>query len=147
MKLATRLVGAFIMLITLCSCTVGVQAQPSTEPAVSPRPRLTLTAEQEYTIREILKDVKVAKEKSATESVGDSVPQNVKLYPLPPEVEQKVPQAQSHEFFVEDDDTIILVSPSDRRIADVLKKKSGDRPADIMQFPTTELRREPLRPP
>ena len=70
--------------------------------------------------------MKVAKEKSATETVGDSVPENVKLYPLPLEIEQKVPQAQSHEFFVEDDDTIILVSPSDRRIADVLKKKSSD---------------------
>ena len=126
MKLTTRLVGAFIMLITLCSSTVGVQAQPSTEPTVPPRPRLTLTAEQEYAIREIIKDVKVAKEKSATETVGDSVPENVKLYPLPSEIEQKVPQAQSHEFFVEDDDTIIIVSPSDRRIADVLKKKSGD---------------------
>ena len=126
MKLTTRLVGAFIMLITLCSSSVGVQAQPSTEPAVPPRPRLTLTAEQEYSIREIIKDVKVAKQKSATETVGDSVPENVKLYPLPLEIEQKVPQAQSHEFFVEDDDTIIVVSPSDRRIADVLKKKSSD---------------------
>jgi hypothetical protein len=126
MKLTTRLVGAFITLITLCSSTVGVQAQPSTEPAVPPRPLLTLTAEQEYTIREIIKDVKVVKEKSATETVGDSVPENVKLYPLPLEIERKVPQAQSHEFFVEDDDTIILVSPSDRRIVDVLKKKSTD---------------------
>jgi hypothetical protein len=98
------------------------------EPGVPPRPRLTLTAEQEYTIREIIKDVKVAKEKSATETVGDSVPENVKLYPLPLEIERKVPQAQSHEFFVEDDDTIIVVSPSDRRIADVLKKKSVIRP-------------------
>jgi hypothetical protein len=98
MKLTTRLVGAFIMLITLCSSTLGVQAQPSTEPAVPSRSRLTLTPEQEYTIREIIKDVKVAKEKSATETVGDSVPENVKLYPLPTEIEQKIPQAQSHEF-------------------------------------------------
>jgi hypothetical protein len=127
MKLTILLSAASItMVITLCSSTVGVQAQPSTEPGVPPRPRLTLTAEQEYTIREIIKDVKVAKEKSATETVGDSVPENVKLYPLPLEIEQKVPQAQSHEFFVEDDDTIIIVSPSDRRIADVLKKKSSD---------------------
>jgi hypothetical protein len=41
---------------------------------------------------------------------------NVKLYPLPSEIVEKVPQARSHKFFVKDDDTIILVSPSDRRI-------------------------------
>jgi hypothetical protein len=127
MKLASRLNGASIaMVIALWSSTLGVQAQPAPEPVVQPKSRLTLTVEQEYTIREIIKDVKVPKEKSATETVGDAVPENTKLYPLPSEIEQKVPPAKSHEFFVEDDDTIILVSPSDRRIADVLKKKSGD---------------------
>jgi hypothetical protein len=127
MNSATRLYGASItMVIALWSSTLGVQAQPTPEPAVPPKPRLTLTAEQEYTIREIIKDVKVPKEKSPTETVGDSVPDNIKLYPLPSEIEQKVPPARSHQFFVEDDDTIILVSPSDRRVADVLKKKASD---------------------
>jgi hypothetical protein len=36
-----------------------------------------------------------------------------------------VPQARSHSFYVKDDE-IILVSPSDRRVADVIKKKSTD---------------------
>lgn len=126
MKSITGHVGAFVILTMLCSSAVRLEAQPSTEPAIPPRPRLTLTAEQEYIIREIIKNEKVTKEKVATETVGDSVPENVKLYPLPPEVEQKVPETQAHEFFVEDDDTIVLVSPSDRRIADVLKKKSSD---------------------
>lgn len=125
MKSTTRrIVVSITMVITLSA--VGVHAQPSTEPAVPPRPRLALTAEQEYTIRETIKDVKVPKEKSITQTVGESVPENITLYPLPSEIEQKIPQAKSHEFFVEDDDTIILVSPSDRRIADVLKKKSSD---------------------
>jgi hypothetical protein len=39
---------------------------------------------------------------------------------------QKVPKARAHQFFVKDDDTVVLVSPSDRRVADVIKKKSGD---------------------
>ena len=60
------------------------------------------------------------------EGVGDLVPDNVKLTPLPGEISQKVPQAKSHMFFVMDDDTIVLVSPSDRRVADILKKKSSD---------------------
>ena len=101
MKLATLLIGAFI-LIALWTSAVGSRAQPTTQPAVPPKPRLTLTAEQEYTIREIIRDVKVPRENATSETVGDSVAANVKLYPLPPEVEQKVPQAKSHEFFLEE---------------------------------------------
>jgi hypothetical protein len=67
----------------------------------------------------------VQNENSASTTIGDSVPDDVKLYPLPPEVVQKVPQARSHMFFVKDDQ-IIIVSSSDRRIADVIKKKSTD---------------------
>ena len=126
-KITSLLVGALItLLITLCSSGLGVQAQPTTPPTIPPSPRLTLTAEQEYIIRDIiLKDVNVPKEESASETIGDSVPETVKLYPLPSEIAEKVPQAQSYKFFVKDD-TVILVSPSDRRIADVIKKKSSD---------------------
>lgn len=120
--------------ITLLSCaatwpltTRAQPTQPTAPPAVAPAPRLKLTAEQEYIIREIiLKDLNVPKERSVPETVGDIVPENVELYPLPPEIIQKVPGAQSHKFVVKDDDTIVLVSPSDRRIADVIKKKSSD---------------------
>jgi hypothetical protein len=115
-----------VLAIALAAPVVQAEAQTS-PPAVAPAPRLTLTAEQEYIIREIiLKDMNVPKEKSAPEGVGDSVPDNIKLTPLPGEISQKVPQAKSHMFFVMDDDTIVLVSPSDRRVADILKKKSSD---------------------
>jgi hypothetical protein len=117
--------AAFAGLITLCASGENVQAQTNAPPAVAPAPRLTLTAEQEYIIREILKDSNVQKENSAPETIGDVVPDDIKLYPLPPEVAQKVPQARSHMFFVKDDE-VILVSSSDRRVADVIKKKSTD---------------------
>jgi Protein of unknown function (DUF1236) len=113
-------------LIALCASGTNVHAQTNAPPAVAPAPRLKLTAEQEYIIREIvLKDSDVQKENSAPETIGDTVPDDVKLYPLPPEVIQKVPQARSHMFFVKDDE-VILVSSSDRRVADVIKKKSTD---------------------
>jgi hypothetical protein len=35
-------------------------------------------------------------------------------------------KAKAHQFFVKDDDTVVLVSPSDRRVADVIKKKPSD---------------------
>lgn len=113
-------------LIALDASGKNVNAQTNAPPAVAPAPRLKLTAEQEYIIREILlKDTNVQKENSAPETVGDAVPDDVKLYPLPPEVIQKVPQARSHMFFVKDDE-VILVSSSDRRVADVIKKKPTD---------------------
>jgi hypothetical protein len=117
--------AAFAGLIALWASGENVQAQANAPPAVAPDPRLTLTAEQEYIIREILKDSNVQKENSAPETIGDVVPDDVKLYPLPAEVMQKVPQARSHMFFVKDDE-VILLSSSDRRVADVIKKKSTD---------------------
>jgi hypothetical protein len=52
--------AAFAGLITLCASGENVQAQANAPPAVGPAPRLTLTAEQEYIIREIiLKDSNV----------------------------------------------------------------------------------------
>jgi hypothetical protein len=118
--------AAVAWLIALCASGENVQAQVNAPPAVAPAPRLTLTAEQEYIIREIiLKDLNVQKENSAPETIGDVVPDDVKLYPLPPDVVQKVPQARSHMFFVKDDE-VIIVSSSDRRVADVIKKKSTD---------------------
>jgi hypothetical protein len=117
--------AAFAGLIALWASGENVQAQTNAPPAGAPAPRLTLTAEQEYIIREILKDTNVQKENSAPETIGDVVPDDVKLYPLPAEVMQKVPQARSHMFFVKDDE-VIFVSSSDRRVADVIKKKSTD---------------------
>jgi hypothetical protein len=112
-------------LIALCA-GVTAHAQSNAPPAVAPAPRLTLTAEQKYIIREIIfKDANVQKEAAAPDTIGDVVPDSVKLYPLPPEVTQKVPQARSHMFFVKADE-IILVSSSDRRVADIIKKKPTD---------------------
>jgi Protein of unknown function (DUF1236) len=118
--------AALAGLTALCVSSENVQAQATAPPAVAPAPRLTLTAEQEYIIREIvLKDLNVEKQNSAPDTVGDVVPDDVKLHPFPPDVLQKVPQARSHSFFLKDDE-IILVSPSDRRVANVIKKKSTD---------------------
>ena len=111
-------------LVALSAFTIQVQGQSPTTPAIGPAPRtVNLTAEQEFIIREIvLKDLDVSKAKpDAPETIGDAVPENIELHPIPPEVAAKVPQVKSHEFFVKDD-KIILVSPSDRRIADVIQK-------------------------
>jgi hypothetical protein len=111
-------------LVALSAFSVQVPGQSTAPPAIGPAPRtVNLTAEQEFIIREIvLKDLNVPKAKpEAPETIGDAVPENIELHPIPPEVAAKVPQVKSHEFFVKDE-KIILVSPSDRRIADVIQK-------------------------
>ena len=71
----------------------GIKQRIWVPPAVAPAPRLKVTAEQEYIIREIiLKDLNVQKQNSVPEAIGDFVPDEVKPYPLPPEVIQKVPR-------------------------------------------------------
>jgi len=92
-------------------------------PAVAPARRtINLTQEQRFIIREIvLKDLNVAKARAdAPETIGDAVPENIDLHPMSPELAAKVPQGRSHTFFVKQDNAIVLVSPSDRRVADVI---------------------------
>jgi hypothetical protein len=97
--------------------------QDAEKPAIAPAPRtINLTQEQRFIIKENVKDLKLTKAPaSATETIGDRVPDDIELHPMPPEIGSKVPQAKSHSFFVKDgDNAIVLVSPSDRRVADVI---------------------------
>ena len=98
-------------------------AQDDDKPAVAPLPRtINLTQEQRYIIKENVKDMPLQKAPpNAPETIGDMVPANIKLYSLPSLAAKKVAQAQSHMFFVkEGNQAIFLVSPEDRRIADVI---------------------------
>jgi hypothetical protein len=85
------------LLIVLGSSAVVTQAQPTTPP-LAPLPRLTLTAQDEYVIREnLLKDTNLPRQSSGPDTIGDVVPQNIKLEPLSPEITQKVPKAKVHQ--------------------------------------------------
>ena len=93
------------------------------QPAIAPAPRtVNLTTEQRFIIKEIVyKDVKVSKARpGAPETIGDAVPPDVQLHDMTAELAKSVPAAKSHKFYVTAD-AIVLVSPSDRRVADVIK--------------------------
>ena len=81
-----------------------VLAQDQDKPAVAPLPRtINLTQEQRYIIKENVKDMAVPKAPSnAPETIGDVVPQDIKLSQLPPLAAKKVAQARSHLFFVKE---------------------------------------------
>ena len=98
--------------------------QSTSDPVVAPAPRtINLTQEQRFIIKEIVfKDLHVPKAQAdAPEKIGDAVPQNIVLHAMPPVLAEKVPQGRSHSFFVKDDNVIVLVSPNDHRVADVIR--------------------------
>jgi len=93
---------------------------PAPEPPVAPVHKLNLTAEQRYTIREIIKDVKdKPTSSSAAPAVGDPSPQGIEARPIPSEVAAKVPQVKSHKFFVAKDQ-IVIVDPKDNTVAELI---------------------------
>jgi hypothetical protein len=118
---------AFIVLVTgvtLSSFQEVSRAQEVDKPAIPPQPRtINLTQEQRFVIRENVKDLTLSKApKDAPETVGDPVPPDIVLHALPAEVGVKVSQVRSHMFFIkEGDNAIVLVSPNDRRVADVIR--------------------------
>ena len=119
------LVAAVLSLgVTLSSSHEVLRAQEVDKPAIPPQPRtINLTQEQRFVIRENVKDLTVSKaSKDAPETIGDPVPPDIVLHALPSEVGVKVPQVRSHMFFIkEGDNAIVLVSPNDRRVADVIR--------------------------
>jgi hypothetical protein len=101
----------------------AVEGQSDNEPAIAPAPRtVNLTAEQRFIIKEIVyKDLKVPRAQAgAPESIGDPVPPDVELHDMTADLAKKVPSAKSHKFYVTAD-AIVLVSPADRTVADVIK--------------------------
>ena len=111
-----RFLVATVVLLLLAP---DLRAQAPSMPAATPT--VNLTHEQRHTIKEFLKDVKVEPiTAEAPMAVGETVPQRVSMQPLPADLGQRVPQVKSHLFFIKDG-RIMLVSPKDNTIADVIE--------------------------
>ena len=113
--------AATVAAIVLLAPLSEVKSELNNKPVVAPR-TINLTAEQSFIIKEIvLKDLDVPKAQAgAPETIGASVPSGVELHDMTPTLAEKVPQAKSHKFYVTAH-AIVLVSPSDRKVADVIK--------------------------
>ena len=114
---------AIVATIALFAPLSKVEAQSNTDPAIAPASRtINLTAEQRFIIKEIvLKHLNVPKARAgAPETIGDPVPSSVELHDMTPALAEKVPQAKSHKFYLTAH-AIVLVSASDRKVADVIK--------------------------
>ena len=119
------LVAAVLSLAVALSSSEGaLRAQDVNKPVIPPQPRtINLTQEQRFIIKENVKDLALSKApKDAPETIGDPVQASIVLHALPSEVGLKVSQIRSHMFFIKDDNNaIVLVSPNDRRVADVIR--------------------------
>jgi uncharacterized protein DUF1236 len=117
------------VLATLIALTALFAAAPShaqllTQGEVA-TPRLKLTLEQEHVIKEFIKDLKIDPPATAAQAgVGDAVPQDTTLRPMPEELGRKVPQIKTHRF-VYTADRILIVDPKDNRVADVIELKTN----------------------
>ena len=112
-----------VVAIALFAPLSKVEAQSNTKPVVAPPSRtINLTAEQSFIIKEIvLKDLNVPKAQAgAPELIGVPVPSSVELHDMTPALAEKVPQAKSHKFYLTTH-AIVIVSASDRKVADVIK--------------------------
>jgi hypothetical protein len=100
---------------------VGAQSPPGTD-TMPASPSVKLTAEQHHIIKEIvLKDMKVAPAPpDARVEIGDPVANDVALHAFPPTVTEKVPEVRAHNFFVKNDQ-VVIVTLKDRTVADVVK--------------------------
>jgi hypothetical protein len=103
------------------SQTPPPQSPPSERPAIPATPKLNLTLEQRYTIREIIKDNKTdGASANVKATVGEPIPQGVALQSMPSDVAAKVPQVKAHRYFLTAEQ-IVIVDPKDNKVAEVIK--------------------------
>jgi hypothetical protein len=108
---------AIVFVISSFTSTIHAQRR-SQEPTLA-SPKLSLTLEKRYIIKEILKDMKIEQEPAKVLTVGDRIPDNIRLYPIPNDVAQRVPQIKTHRFFIAGR-KIVSVDPGDNKIAEII---------------------------
>jgi hypothetical protein len=105
---ATLLVGGAI-----------AQAPPANEEVIPSR-SINLSAQQDYIIKENLKDIHIEQVPRTNEiRIGDKVPPNIELHAFPPHVVEKVPQVKTYKFFITENQ-IVVVNPQNL-VADIIK--------------------------
>jgi Protein of unknown function (DUF1236) len=121
---AYSLMTALVVAIAVASAVLGTPARaqtPAPAPAVPSQPKVNLTLEQRYVIKELIKDLDVSPAQQNVETtVGATVPAMINLNPMPQTVAQKVPQVKSHLFFLKDG-KVVIVDPKENKIVDAIE--------------------------
>jgi hypothetical protein len=99
----------------------GASAQAPGNAPVLVAPKISLSLEQRDTIRELVKELDVASAAPETPmAIGDTVPKEVSLHPMPTRVGEKVSKVKNHLFFRKGTE-FAIVDPKDNTIVDVIK--------------------------
>jgi hypothetical protein len=114
------LMTALVVATVVASAAMGTPARGQT-PAVPSQPKVNLTLEQRYVIKELIKDLDISPAQQSVETtVGATVPAMINLNPMPQTVAQKVPQVKSHLFFLKDG-KVVIVDPKENKIVDAIE--------------------------
>jgi hypothetical protein len=113
------LITAAFVLMPPC-ITLDIHAQTTAQEPAIVSPKVNLTLEQRYIIKEIIKNMKIEPVLAKVQAVGDQIPHNIRLQPMPSYVAQKAPQIKMHKFFITDKQ-IVIVDPKDNKVADFIK--------------------------
>jgi hypothetical protein len=112
------LIAAAIVLMLSC-ITQNIHAQTQTQEPVVASPKLNLTLEQRYIIKEIIKGMEVESVTDKVQALGNRVADNIRLRPIPSDVVQKAPQIKTHRFFVAAKQ-IVIVDPKDNKVVEII---------------------------
>jgi hypothetical protein len=113
----------FVVVLAIgLSGAAHVAQSPSDDRRLISRRSIHLTAEQEYVIRENVKDVRGGQlAQNVAPKVGAKIPPDVELYGFPSLVIDKIAQVKTFKFSVTKDQ-IVLVSPQ-KAVADVIRRR------------------------
>jgi hypothetical protein len=109
-----RALATFLFALAAYQAAALAQAQTITSS------RLNLTLEQKHVIKEFIKGTNVLPSAIAASAVGDVVPADTVLQPMPDEVMRKVPQVKAHSFAYSSE-RILIVDPKDNTVAETIE--------------------------
>jgi hypothetical protein len=71
--------------------------------------------------------------------VGTAVPQSMSMHQLPSSVTAQVPATKNLEYIKLDDNTVLLIDPKDKRVAEIITAAgtTGAAPAPTSPLPAT----------
>ncbi len=88
--------------------------------AVATAAELNLTVQQKQSIVQSIQGEKGQPAAGFQPRVGASVPQSMSMRPLPPNVTTQVPATKDLEYVKLDNNTVLLIDPKNRRVADII---------------------------
>ena|SRR5215831_15060614 len=107
--------------------------------AVATAAELNLTAQQKQSIMQSVQSEKGQAAAGFQPKVGTAVPPSMSMHQLPSSVTTQVPATKNLEYVKLDNNTVLLIDPKDRRVADIITSSgtTGAAPAPTSPAPTS----------